>query len=162
MEAQREAIVQLLEEVDGIKKSGIVYEYQKVANSWDAFIANFTTAQHKIHAWCVTRVSTNEVCHTNNETMRYYQWVIRGYLGLEDSKKSELAIQRTIENICKKFRQNINLLETARPGNDDNYNDIGIIQVTLIESRMFGSVLVHYVELGYRSKELNNDISLKE
>lgn len=158
--AQREAIVHIVEETDGIKGKAKVYEYQRLAKSWKNFVDLFKTDQDKIHVWCVTRIQTQEHALTNCEVMRYHQWVIRGYMSVQDAKKSELTMQNIVENICNNFREDIDLQGQAEPGGDDIYKDIGLPQVDMFEPRMFGSVLVHFVEIKYRSKERFDNISL--
>lgn len=160
LDAQREAIVQNLEETEGIEGKAKVHEFQRLAKTWNDFMDQFKSDQNKLHGWCVTRINTTEVFMTNCETERFHLWAIRGYYGVEDKSKSELTMQNIIENICETFRKDLDLRETASPGGDDNFRDVGLVQIDSIEPRIFGEVLVHFADLRYRSREILNDISL--
>ena len=157
------AIKTKLEAVTGINGAANVYDYQRLSTDWTSFLSLFkVTSTSKIHGWTFTRTSTEEILCTNNQSERVFTFKIRGYMSVDDSAESEKTFQDIIENICDDFRMDMDLGigSTIEAGDDQNTNGIGVVQVQIVEARMFWAVLCHFAELEYKCKTLNSDINV--
>jgi len=133
-----------LEEISGI---GMVYDYERQVVDLGAFIGLFKSPTGKILGWEITRAQVTEKWLT----AKYYacnRMVVRGYMGLQDASQSSVAFQQLVNAVRAKFRN----AQPADPGATWNYQDgdnpsNSPVQVPVINDRMFGVVLCHYVEI---------------
>lgn len=123
---------------------GVVHEYERQAVDWGKFIELFRyPVTGKILGWEITRRATTE--HQAGVWLRHHQFVLKGYLGLQDAAASSLAFQSLCEEVCAAFR-------TAPAGAGWEYRngdepDRAPAQIESINDRMFGSVLCHAAEI---------------
>lgn len=136
---------QIYTTLSAVQSVGKVYDYERWAADWETFI-NLFKSGGKILGWEITRVGANTTTIDNSEDEDQHQYLIRGYMGLQDSAASEKTFNALIEAIRDAFRRNFNLsgsCELTTP-----------IQVPIIEPRSFGSVLCHYCEMRFTAQEL--------
>jgi hypothetical protein len=138
----RTQIKAVLEGVSGI---GSVHEYDRWFADWGKLIELFKTADNKIIGWMITRRKTTATRDTMPTIMRDHTFLIRGVYGLKDSAASELVFQDLVEAVQNAFDSAYLL--------GGNAINSGPMQITLVEIRMFGSVLCHYAELEYPVSE---------
>jgi len=125
---------------------GKVYDYDRWAAEWAAFINFFKTTISgidQIRGWEISRRSSGEkkvvIGIGSSSHEKPHVFIIRGYLGLNDAAATEKTFNILIEAIATAFRSNKTLNGAAR---DHDY-----IQADVIEARIFGGVLCHYAEL---------------
>lgn len=141
--AIRTQIYTILSNVSNIGK---VYDYERWAADWVAFINLFKTTVggvDQIRGWEIGRRSMNEkkivigIGSLSHE--KTHGFLIRSYMGVSDAAATEKTFNTLIEGIATAFRTNKTLNGTAK---DHDY-----IQAEIIEHRTFGGVLCHYAEL---------------
>lgn len=134
--------------VSGISNIGKVYDYERWAADWTAFINLFKATiggVEQIRGWEISRKSASEkqiVIKTVGASQMFedsHVYAIKGYLRVNDSEASEKVFNLLIENIKSAFRENRNLNGKAQRHD--------LIQAPLIETRIFGDVLCHCAEL---------------
>ncbi len=131
--------------LEGVPNIGIVHDYERWAVDWNVFINLFKTTvggTDQIRGWEIGRRSAKEnqvAIGGQGGNERRHSFIIRGYLGLNDSAATEKTFNDLIEAIAAVFRYNWTINDTAL-----NHE---WVQAEVIEIRMFGSVLCHYCEL---------------
>lgn len=134
--AIRTAIKTTLSTVSNIGK---VHDYERWSTDWTKFIAFFKTqisGTNQIRGWEIGRKAPV----TEDETsVKKHTFSIKGYMGVEDESATEKAFNTLIEAIAAAFRSDRTLAGSAL-GHD-------FIQVEVLDTRSFGGVLCHYVEL---------------
>ena len=143
----RSQIKNILEDVHGI---GVVYDHEKWASTWDKFINFFRNGENLINGWMITRRRTQKfILAQGGEDTRVHHFIIKGIMGLNDARDTEIIFQDLIEDIVERFDRYDTLNNTCWsccPVNGPARLTSGI-QVNVVEPRMFGSVLCHYAEL---------------
>lgn len=147
-EEVRDAIKTLLEAVDGV---GEVHDYVRHTVFWDEYFRDHVDAG-KINTWEITRrAAAQEITNVQGATATEpyfddtHSVVIIGRVVLNDAKKSEQEFQAVIDRIVAAVR-----LDTLLGGVVLKPRSA---QVPLIEHRMFGGVLAHYVEITFEAIE---------
>ncbi len=132
--------------IGAIANIGMVYDYERWAADWVAFINFFKTTiggVDQIRGWEISRRSAAEkkiVIGVNiSSHQKTHVFLIRGYMGVNDAAATEKTFNALIEAIGAAFRYNKKLNDTAM---DHDY-----IQAETIGFRMFGGALCHYAEL---------------
>lgn len=128
---------------------GKVYDYERWAADWATFINLFKAnigGVDQIRGWEIGRKAAQAQYDSNAEELTTHQFVIRGYMGVKDSDATEKTFNTLIEAIRTKFRFNFKLNGTCELA--------GPVNVDLIDTRTFGSVLCHYCELSLPVQEL--------
>lgn len=136
--------------LEGITDIGVVHSYERFSTDWTKFLAFFKPAgKSYVRGWSIRRERTPEGYDElgTNFGRRKYRFVIRGYMSLEDATASSNTFDDLIETVCDTFRPlTVNNLNEKAMGS-------GLIQVELVQDRMFGSVLCHYCELSLEVEE---------
>lgn len=123
---------------------GMVHDYERQAADWAKFVELFRDpASGKILGWEITRRAATE--HEAGVWFRHHQFVLKGYMGLQDAAASSKTFQALADDICAAFRE-------APAGNGWEYRngdepDRAPAQIETITDRMFGSVLCHAAEI---------------
>jgi len=115
--------------------SGIVHNRGRLAAKWELFLALFQdpTAGGRVLGWEITRKAG-----TPEEDPDWLEhWELRHYRSYEDAAASELAFQEHLDAMVRYFRDNPRLTWGVVP--------LGM-EITLVDERSFGGVLVHYAE----------------
>ena len=137
--------------VDGVGNEGLVYDYERWQSTWQAYLTLFKTtidSTDQIRAWTISCASfTQERIEFRTEgkagILRTYQYIIRGYLGLDDSAATEKTAIALAEDVVEALDD----ADTIRPPTAGFY-DAQPAQLRTFELRMFGDVLCHYIEIG--------------
>lgn len=141
----RTAIYNIL---NGVTDIGKVYDYERWAADWTTFINLFKTTiggVDQIRGWEIGRRSAPEKLFTMGLNLRDHVYVLRGYMGVNDSNATEKTFNNLIESIADAFRSNDRLNDAAESHD--------LIQADIIEFRVFGGVLCHYAELSLITHE---------
>ena len=135
--------------LSGVSGIGVVHDYDRLAVDVATLKKFFQDSEGRINGWTIAREATPERWLTNIDYERVFEMTIRGYYGLQDAAASEIVFQDLIEAICDKFRGNDTLNGTCETICPEFGNMVGKsgLQVAVVEPRMFGSILCHYVEL---------------
>ena len=125
---------------------GIVHTYERQVVETSKFILLFKDATGRICGWEITRGAASE--HQRGAFFRHHQFVLKGYMGLQDATASSLAFQELCEEICNAFRA----ADPATAGATWNYRNgdeqtASPAQIESINDRMFGGVLCHCAEI---------------
>jgi hypothetical protein len=135
----------IITQIDTILKTatGIVaanvYTYDRLETTDKGFSDAFKNAGTSlINAWTITRAKVENIPEATRTSKIFPSWIIRGYYSLGSSGSTETAFQGIIDNIFLKFESNPKLNSTVLTSS---------LQIDTIEPRMFGSVLVHFVEM---------------
>jgi len=142
--------------LDGVSNKGLAYDYERWQSTWDAYLTLFKTtidSIDQIRAWTISCTSfTQERVEFRTEgkagLLRTYQYVIRGYLGLDDSAATEKTAIALAEDVIEALDD----ATTIRPPTAGFY-DAQPAQLRTFEPRMFGDVLCHYMEIGVAIQE---------
>lgn len=144
----RDAIKTLLEPIDGV---GEVHDYVRHTVFWDEYFRDHINAG-KLNTWEITRrAAAQEITNVQGATATEpcfddtHSVVIIGRVVLNDNEKSEQEFQAVIDRIVAAVR-----LDTLLGGVVLKPKSA---QVPLIEHRMFGGVLTHYVEITFEAIE---------
>ena len=137
--------------LDGVSNKGVVYDYERWSTSWDTYLTRFKVtidSTDQIRAWTIACASfTQERIEFRTEgkagILRTYQWIIRGYLSLDDSAATEKTAIALAEDVIEALDD----ADTIRPPTAGFY-DAQPAQLRTFELRMFGDVLCHYAEIG--------------
>lgn len=140
----RQQIFTKLTSVPGIGKT---YDYERWSVDWNKFIALFKDpASGRILGWEIGRTAVPAEYISNIEEERQHQFVIRGYMSVNDADATEKLFNALIENISDTFRSDLDLGGACM--------QVSAISATTIDTRTFGSVLCHYCELHLTATEL--------
>jgi len=136
--AQIEIILKSATGVD----SNTVYKYDKLATNWADYISYFKDSNNIIHGYAITRANIEEEPEASRVNKSHPIWIIRGFFAYKDhatwTSTSEYKFQVIIDSIRAKFRANPSLNNTVLTSSP--------FQVDIMEPRMFGDVLCHYME----------------
>lgn len=118
---------------------GQVYDYERWAPTWDAFIDLFkttTVGDPHIRGW---EISQKAPVSEDRTSVKMRTYSIKGYMSVNDAAATEKTFATLIDAVAAAFRSDQSLGGMAH-GHD-------FIQVDVMETRMFGSVMCHYAEL---------------
>lgn len=153
LEAIRAAIVARLQ---GVPDVGVVHGYQRYANNLRDLAALYVTTiagAQQLRGWYVSRVATSEASAVAGAYSVTHDWVIRGYMALDDAGQSEIVFDDLVERIREVFRGDDALggiVATIVFGGDGDAEQAGA-QATL-EPVMFAGVLCHAARLNLRTR----------
>jgi len=136
-EAIRLKITEIIQRVPGI---GLVHEYERWAVDWNKFILLFQDpVSKKILGWEITRRSAPGTYISSRQEEVSSEYVIHGFMGVQDADRTEIKFNALIELVRDQFRADWTL-GGLNPG-PQGFN------VQVIDTRSFGSVLCHYCEI---------------
>ena len=127
----------------GITGIGQVYDYERFARDWSTFLAFFKNPAMNppvILGWEITKNGIG-ITKVAQKFRLSHNFVIKGYLGVNDAGKSDVLFNALILVIVQA------LLDAKLPG--PGGSAIAMPQVDRIEPREFGAVLCHYAEIRY-------------
>ena len=135
-----------IEGVTGVEK---VHDYLRWAKHWNDFLTLLQDSSDVIHGYMIGRIAAPSRQVTMGEKEVAHVFQIVGLYGLQDSAASEKTFQAVLDLIVDAFDANDNLsgeCDTLYPDWGPMADAAGL-QISLVENRMFGSVLCHYAEL---------------
>lgn len=138
----------IVAEISAVAAIGIVHNYERYAQREGDFRARYLydlgAGDKQIRGWYVRRLTTRQ----NHEVMGSYDdhhdWLIRGFMAIDDAAASELVFDGLIEAVRERFRLNASLSGLI----SSVYSPEGK-GPELVESQpvMFGGVLCHSARL---------------
>lgn len=130
----RTGIYNTLSAVTGVGK---VYDYERWTADWNTFITLFKdTSTSKILGW---EISQKAPVNEDRTSVKRRTYSIKGYMGVNDAVATEKTFAGLIDAIAAVFRADQSLGAMVH-GHD-------YIQVDILDTRSFGSVMCHYAEL---------------
>lgn len=129
--------------VEAVAETGNVYDKLRQTRFWDDFI-NRNIAAGRVNIWEITRVQRRrELIGVSNLNVWHvrHMVVIRGQLGVNDKKDSEIDFQKMIDDIDTGFKNDPLLGPT--PGTESLILPLEPSE-PIIGHRMVNSVLVHF------------------
>lgn len=146
--------------VSGVTNIGLVYDFQKWSADWSKFLDHFKTTISGvgvIRGWCITGGApiSDETEEFSWEPQRNkfivtrtYNYLIRGYLGLNDT----LATEKTAMALAIAVLKALDTSTTLRDGT--RYDErTPPASLDVFEPRLFGGTLCHYIEIRQRIVE---------
>jgi hypothetical protein len=129
--------------VDGVSNSGLVYDYERWAGDWSAFLDLFKTtisSTDQIRGWEVgyRGFEPDEPREFSSVHLRRHRFLVTGVLGLDDSEGTEKTMSTLAETVADTIKDDATLKGLAFHA---------IEPIMLFEPRSFGGVLCHYVEI---------------
>lgn len=153
LDAVRGALVGRLRTVPDV---GVVHSYQRYAadlRSLAALYVSETAGGLQLRGWYVSRVGTAETSAVPGAYAVTHDWVIRGYMALDDAGQSEIEFDRLVERIRDAFRGDDALggLVGSVVFGGQNEDEQAGVQAQL-EPVMFAGVLCHAAHLTLRTR----------
>ncbi len=129
--------------VDGVSNSGVVYDYERWAGDWSAFLDLFKTtisSTDQIRGWEVgyRGFVADEPSDFVPGHLRIHRYLVTGVLGLDDSAGTEKTMSTLAETVANTIKDDATL---------DGLSFYQIRPIMLFEPRSFGGVLCHFVEI---------------
>jgi hypothetical protein len=129
--------------VNGVSNAGAVYDYERWAADWSAFLDLFKTTigtTDQIRGWEVAYRGwqPGDPREFSAIHLRTHRWLVVGYLGLDDSAETEKTMSTLAELVADTLKDDAALKALAFHA---------IEPVLVVEPRIFGGVLCHYAEL---------------
>ena len=138
----------IVAELNAIAAIGVVHDYERYAAREGDFrtlyLYDLGAGEKQIRGWYVRRLSTVETSAALGRFEETHQWLIRGFMAIDDASASEKTFDDLIEAIRARFRANESLggliASVVAPGGKG---------VDLVESQpvLFGGVLCHSARL---------------
>lgn len=137
--------------VEAISNIGMVYDYERWATDWSAYLDLFKTTiggSNVIRGWTITCQSFPQKQITFGRNVeRTYTYKLRGYFGLDDSAASEKTAMVVVEDVAEAFNDT-----RFDASNDQVWNDPANLEI--FEPRLLGDVLCHYAEITLEVTEI--------
>jgi hypothetical protein len=138
--------------VNGVTGAGMVYDYERWAAEWPAFLALFKTTVSgvtQIRGWEVCyRGFSAETPRTFGEVrQRRHRFRVQGYMGLEDSAKSEKTFAALTESVA-------NAIDGDATLQGNTFLETADAEIATLEPRLFGGTLCHYAEINVTVSEM--------
>ena len=140
--------IAILATITAVDAGGKAHGYARWSADWNAFLALFKSGS-QIRGWSVSREATATRQATAGEVEKAHVFVIRGIMGLQDAAATETTFQALLDSLQDAFLADDRLggaCDTLSPDWGPLAGAAGA-QVSVVETRMFGSVLCHYAEL---------------
>lgn len=137
---------QIKAELESVSNIGLVHDYDRLTTTWDELLARFKTTisgSDQIRAWTIqwSGFEPGDPQAMGGAFVRFHRFVIRGYLGLDDSAATEKTFSALVEDVCDELDGSATLHSLA------TYFDTFWTSVPVCEARMFGGTLCHYAEI---------------
>lgn len=138
-------VADIKEKIQAVPGVGKVHDYARLATDWGTYIARFKDESGRILGWEITRARVSE--HRRGATFRHHTFVLRGFMGLQDSAATDKLFQALVEEVCAAFRDTAAPLSAPWSYQNADAHEQTPTQVPVIDERMFGQVLCHYAEI---------------
>jgi hypothetical protein len=153
----RAAIKTVMESVEDV---GEVHDYERFADDWDTMVSYFLAEElgddddeSYLRGWTISlrefeqEQETFGVAHGGGNTEIQYKYSLRGYEAVSDEDESEKSFVTLVLAVTAAL-DSAGTLHSANREDGANGNFYGPpVSVGRFDFRMFGDVLVHYVEL---------------
>jgi hypothetical protein len=142
----RQKIVDIFNEVPEI---GRVYDFPLTFTTWDDFVAHWKDSTGKILGFEISRASAKDTYDDPDESTWTHQFLVKGYMGVNNAGASDNVFQALLDAVCGRFR-----FDHYLSGCAGQITFVTPMQIIRSEERIFGSVLCHYAELTISVSEL--------
>ena len=137
---------QIKTELESVTNIGLVHDYDRLTTTWGELLARFKTTiggGDQVRAWTIQwgGFVPGDPQSVGGLFVRFHQFVIRGYLGLDDSTATEKTFSALAETVSNELDGSATLHSLS------TYFDTPWASVPVCEARMFGSALCHYCEI---------------
>ena len=131
--------------VNDVTGKGVVYDYERWAATWPAFLALFKVTEAgdgQIRGWEVAYRGFNAVRDPQfgRLTLREHNFWVQGYLRIDDSAGSEKTAAALAEDMCDAIDANTTIHSSP-------YRDASPASLEVFGPRDFGGVLCHYARI---------------
>lgn len=133
--------------LEAVTNIGRVHDYERWAPDWSDYLDLFKTTigrTDQIRGWTIACASIGNRQEAYQFHRKDYEFVIRGYLGLDDSAATEKTAIALAEDVIEELEKYVRLNATLEVG---TYADDGWPHLVIFQPRMYGSVLCHYIEI---------------
>ena len=143
--------------IESVSDHGVVYDYQRWSDDWNTLLGLFgvtISGQKQIRGWMISLENVAQVVESfmgggDDETILVtYQYLVMGFLGVDDSTASEKTMAALALAITKALTTDATLkayvLETESPP----------VRINTLSYRMFAGILSHYVEMRITLQEV--------
>ncbi len=136
---------------------GIVQPYERYVKTENKFRALYQVGeepQREIRGWFIRRGATRRAAYLRSQVKVEHDWQIRGFLGLQDEKASEIIMDGLVESLAREFLRDLSLGGTVDAARDDGQP----LGAQLVESGpyMFAGVLCHGVRLDLMTRHVES------
>lgn len=137
--------------VAGVTGVGVVHKYERYANKTSDLAAKYfsgTVPNKRLTGWFIRRASKRVTGPAVGRFVIWNEWMIRGYMSVEDADATELTCDDLVEAICAAFQADETLggVITGTVQDVDDGNLVGI-QVEESGPVLFAGVLCHSARL---------------
>lgn len=160
LETIRAAIGATMKRVPAI---GIVQPYERYAKAESDFRAFYQVGEEKarqIRGWLIRRGATRQTAFLSTQVRVEHDWKIRGFLGVQDDKASEIVMDDLVEKLVREFRLDLTLGGTVEARFDTD-QPVGL-QLAESGPVMFAGVLCHGVSLDLTTRHYESAIPAEE
>lgn len=141
--------------LQAVSNIGQVHDYVRFASDWTAYLGLFKTTisgSDVIRGWTITSTAEGREGwiaggSRDTYTAKTHTFIIRGYLGLDDSASTEKTARALVETVMDAL-DNGSIIT-------GNVINASLSQLTTFEPRVFGDVLCHYAEISQQVLEHN-------
>jgi hypothetical protein len=133
----RAAIQDTLETVSSV---GVVQAYERFAKD-NATLRDYYVVNSQLRGWFITHEKTENTDHGAMDLL-CHTWKITGYLALDDSKETELELDKILDSIRSTFQADETMSGAVAGVSVQERGEVGP-QVELIDKVVFCGVLCH-------------------
>lgn len=145
----------IVAELQAIGNIGLVHDYERYAKSEGDFrtlyLYDLGGGEKQIRGWYLRRMGTVQTREVMGSHEDVHQWLIRGFMAIDDASASEKAFDDLIEAIRERFQANGSLSGLI----SSIYSPEGKgIEVAESQPVLFGGVLCHSAKLRFSTSHL--------
>lgn len=138
--------------VNGVTNIGLVYDYERFAADWGAFLDLFRTTigtTPQIRGWEVAYrgFTHGEPLDFSGQHIRAHRFNVMGYMGVDDANSSEKTFAALAEDVA-------DALDADGTLHSSTYYFVSDASIQIFEPRSFAGVLAHYAELQVTVEEV--------
>ena len=144
--------------IESVITSGKVYEYERLADTWEKTISLYKTTGGKYHGWTISRQQTATQAERYRIKHRAHIFRIQAFYSLNDVDASELTFQDLLESVEAAFDVDKTLSGTCETTWPTWWPMAGIpgFSIDNVSNRMVAGVLCNYAECRICAVELTS------
>lgn len=140
--------------LSGVSNIGKVHSYDRFSSDWSSFLDLFKATiggTDQIRGWAISyngnSAPGDDPREFGNRWVRSQRFLIRGYMGLDDSAATEKTFAALAESVQSAIDGDTTLYAQG------TYYETPPTEIRVFDLRLFGSVLCHYCEILVTVKE---------